>query len=324
MDENKSEKIYKKVWNWISTRVFNHQVGVFLIFVAISTILWFVTSLNEEIQRQVTCRVVVTNVPDTVTFISTPPTSVAATVRCKGTHLLRQFLGEEPTIRIDFRSYSHNNRLSLSKSNMFELVQSDLGDGRQVMAMYPDSIGLYYTSYPPFKVPIKVMVTATASPNMHIFGPVASTTDSVLIYSVNPNEHRRKAVPTVDVHFPDVSHNTTLRVPLVVPPGCRAVPDSVNVKINVEPYVTETRWLDVEAINAPDDVEITFTPAKVKTSYRVPQSRRLSLPAVRVVADYNSMQGDNNKVEVSTDPWVSYIFLETDSVSYFFNNAKND
>lgn len=307
----------------LSGNVFNHQVGVFLIFLAISTALWFVTSLNDEVQRQIDCHIRVVNVPDSVTFISEPPETVIAGVRGRGTHFIRQLLGSNPTVEIDFRHFSKNGRFAVSKSSLLDLIQTGLGDDRQIQDLYPDTIGVFYTSLPPETLPVKVDVGVSTSPNVSLDGPVVSLTDSVKVYGISSSLGKLRFVTTANVHFYDISANCVRRVPVSVPLGCRAVPDSVDVRIRVEPYVTETRMLDVEAVNLPEGCQVIFSPEKVRTSFRVPQSKRKNLPEVRVLADCAAILTDtlSNSVPISADPWYSYIFLDADSVNFLFKNS---
>ena len=313
------QRTFGDILKRISGTVFSHQAGVFLIFLAISTVLWFVTSLSEEVNRQVTCRLRFTNIPDSINLISQPPVSVSANVRGRGSYILRHFFGSEPTVDINFNNFSKNGRLVVSKNNLFELVQGALGDEGQLQGVYPDSIGLYYTWLPPVKVPVKVEVTASSTPNAHLIGHPTSLTDSVLIYYLPSITHRIKSISTADVHIAGVERPRIIKVALVPPVGTKAVPDSVEIKINVEPYITVSRQHVIESINVPEGYSMTFSPQKIRASYRVPKSQASSLPEVHIYADYNTIAEDSlssSKVALISDPWLSYIFLDVDSVNY--------
>lgn len=324
-DENSPSRI-NKTTSWISKNVFNHQVGVFLIFLAISTMLWFVTSLSEEVSRQITCRLQISNIPDSVTLISTPPKTVSANVRARGTDLLRNFFGAERVVNVNFNNFSRDGRLALSKNDLFELVQASLGDESQLQGVYPDSIGLYYTWLPPLRVPVKVEVTATSTPNAHISGAITALTDSVEVFMLPSAVHKIKSVSTADIHLNNLDKTTVVRVPLAPITGARAVPDSIDVRINVEPYVTVTRRHAVEAINVPKGYKVMFSPEIITASYRVPKSESGKLPEVHVVADFETVSDtvSNSKIALTTDPWISYIFLDRDSIDFTISAADGN
>lgn len=323
-----SQASFNRLGKWfkkISRALFNHQVGVFLIFLVISTFLWFVTSLNEEVNRQLTCRIKLYDVPDSVTLISQPPTHLSASVRVRGTQLLRQLIGSERVIDINFRDYANHNRMSVPKTSLLELVQSVFGDDSQVQGLYPDSIGLLYTTLPPTKVPVDVKVTASTTPNLHIMTPITAVQDSVKVYAINDISKRIKSIPTADIHIENVDKTSVIRVPLRAPAGTRAVPDSVDIKISVEPYITINRIMPIEPVNVPPTYEMNLSPEKIKVSYRVPRSMKNNLPEINVIADYNTLNDSvsTTKIAINTDPWVSYIFLDADSVNYYLS-SKSD
>lgn len=325
MSEKQPNKI-RRILHRISGNIFNRQVGIFLIFLVISAVLWVVTSLSDVVNRQIVCRLRIVNVPDSITLISNPPQTVSANVRGRGTLMLRNLFGTEPVVTVNFTDFSRDGRLSLSKNNLYELVQTSLGDENQLQGVYPDSIGLYYTWLPPMRVPVTVRVTATAAPNAHIQGPIVALNDTVNVYYLPSSTRKIKQIETADLHFDNITETRIIKVPLSNIPGTRAVPDSVSLKINVEPYVTVTKTHIIEAINVPKGFKMTLIPEKIKASYRVPRSEANRIPEVHILADYNTVDDSlsNSHIGLTTDPWMSYIFLEADSVGYYITALSDD
>lgn len=309
---------FKAIISRISGSVFTRQTGIFLIFIVISALLWLVSALNEVVQRQIDCKVELVNVPDSIMFINDPPSEISIGVVGRGTHIIREWFGSKPVIEIDFNAFKRSgNRMVVSKSEMLELAQQALGDERQIQNVYPDTIGVYYTSSAPERLAVRLEATATAAPNLHILYPLLLMEDSVWVYSVPGASAGLRYVPTAAVAFEGIDRSTVCRVPLVVPRGCRAVPDSVGVKIVVEPFVTQTRSYAVEVVNAPGNVDVSVFPEEVKAVFRVPRSMQYNIPDIRMTVDYGSIDfdGGDNRVAVSPEPWEPYMFLDTDSVS---------
>lgn len=320
-----SRKPFQKIsdtFKKISGNAVSHQIGVFLIFLVISAVLWLVSSLNEVVQRNVECEIVVTDVPDSVTFLSQPPSNLTANVRSRGTRLLRQFFGVQQVIKLDFRYFHNATRLSVPKKNLVEMVQQSMGDDVEVVDVSPDSIGVYFTTLPPVRLPVKIEAVVTTTPNVCLYGPLKCLTDSVSVYAIGSVARNLREISTVRTKYTDVGASETIKVPLDVPAGCRAIPDSVEVAVKVEPVVTEMRYVPVEAVNVPEGVNIVFVPAKIQASYRVPRSQRYNLPEIHVIADYNSIGDDlsQNKISVSTSQLLPNVFLQTDSVDYYINS----
>ena len=323
MDSGSEKKLSARIKR-MSRRIFSRQVGVFLIFLVISTMLWFVTSLNEQVQRQIDYKLNIRGVPDTVTFINEPPSVITVNVRGRGTDLLRNMMGSQPVINLDFSRFAADNRFALSKRVLLDIIQSAVGDDRQVMNVIPDSIGLYYTSLPPVKLPVKVEVTATTTPSVCLYGPITASVDSVLVYSTVPVSRNMRYVSTAETHFNDISATTTKSVRIAVPEGFRAVPPVVDVTIRVEPVITVDRQIDIELVNVPSGVDCVLETSKVKASFRVPQSQKNKLPEIHVIADYSVVPDSvtQGKIGIQTSQLLPNVFLETDSVEFYIPSVS--
>lgn len=308
-----------KTLKTLSRRIFSRQTGIFLIFLVISTLLWLVTTLNEQVQRQIDYRLNIINIPDSVTFITDPPTAITVNLRGRGTDLFRSMVGSQPSITVDFNKYAFGDRFAITKRALFEMVQTSLGDERQVMDVTPDSIRVYFTTLPPVRLPVKVAVTAATTPSVCLDGPILPKTDSVTVYSVTPLGRGMRYVSTADTHFADISETTTKAVRIVVPDGCRAVPSTIDVTIRVEPVITVDKMVPVQVINVPPTVDVVIEQPKIKASYRVPRSQRTRLPEIEVVADYAAVSDTllQGKLPLSTTQLLPNVFLAVDSVDFY-------
>lgn len=310
---------YRDRFKRISEKVFSRQVGIFLIFLSISAVLWVVTSLNEEVQRQITCRLRIVDVPDSVVFINEPPSEITVTVRGRGTHVFRNLLGSQPVVDVDFKKFVKGDRFVIGKSSFISLMQERLGDDRLVQEVYPDTLGLFFTTSPPRLLPVRSNINVTPTPNMHLVGVSVRTPDSVRVYAIGEALDRVKFISTREFTFNNVASSRTVRVPLQAPHGTRVVPDSVTLNIEIEPFVTEVRQVQVTAANLPEGCEAEFKPSKIKVSFRVPSGQRNALPPVSIVADFSTVDlaDDNGRIAVFPDPWRSFVFIDDDSVSYY-------
>ena len=66
---------------------------MFMVFLAVSGILWTVLSLNEEEQSDIRMPLKITHVPDSVTMISLGPDALSVSLRAKGTQLMKMSFG---------------------------------------------------------------------------------------------------------------------------------------------------------------------------------------------------------------------------------------
>lgn len=319
--EDKRKNIFSRVidvFKRISGNSTSRQFGVFLIFVFISGLLWLSMTLNEEVQRDIVCEIKITNVPDSVTFITTPPETVTANVRARGTQLLRYLWGKTPTVEIDFRYFNKNNMLIVSRVDFRTLLQTALGDVQTIQAMSPDTIRNYYTTLPPMRVPVEVCTRVIPNLNTALYGPVVALHDTVEVYAVNSLAADLHSVKTEKITIQGVDKSCVRRVALDVPAGCRVIPDSVDLKITVEPVITKTILLPVRAVNVPENSRVSLNPSKVQVQYRVKRSKLNEVPNIDIIADFgtDSRTRSENRVLIRPRVLNTNVIIAQDSVEY--------
>lgn len=297
------------------------NVLTFCAFLLISGVLWMVMTLNVATQRDLQCRLRLLNAPDSVMLVSDMPEYINVSVRAKGTQLLSYMLGRRPKVDIDYRQYARAGEITLSGAELRNISHLALGQGITVSATAPDTLKLLFTSRPAVQLPVAVEASITTKPNCELSGPVRSLTDSVLLYSYRPLPKSIDAVSTQPVRLEGISQSKRMRVKLSVPPGCRAVPDSVTIAIDVEPMIGRELPVVIRPINVPADRHLILLPSKVMVRFLQPMSvvDRV-VPRFTVTADYNSLVGSHpNKIKLNisrVEGNVSSVRLSTDSVDY--------
>ena len=120
----------------------------FSLFLAISFTFWMAITLNENFHYDVNFPITISNIPPKVTLISETPRSIKVSLNAKGIHYLKFKFWSEPLIKIDFKTHSQNNRISLGNSELQELTRNIFGNNSQALSFAPDSINIYYTNNP--------------------------------------------------------------------------------------------------------------------------------------------------------------------------------
>ncbi len=316
--------IYKFVEN-VKHRMFSPKgknMLVFGAFICISAILWVVMSLNEEVQKDIRCRLEITNCPDSVMRVSPMPEAASISVKAHGTQLLAYNIGRNPTIKIDYKYYVRNGELFLSTAEMRNLARKLFGQSVQITAINPDSLHLIFTSRRPERMQLRVDSRINTLPNCALTGPVKAAIDSVLVYSPNGVPDNVRYISTVPVRLDDVANSQVIRVRIQAPTGCRVVPDSVDLRINVEPMISRAIKVPIKAINVPAHTKLILVPGQIDVNYMLPMSRYdESTPKFSVVADYNSLDSNfsSNRIKIRlarAEGNFINVYLATDSVEY--------
>lgn len=275
-------------------------------------------SLDEDVQKDVVCRVRYVNVPDSVTFISQPPSEISVSVRSRGTQLLKYEFGSHPVIDVDYRYFTRGNSLIVPRTEIRAMLQRELGSAPTILAMDINSIGSRFTTRPGSRYPVSVDATVTTEINCRQVKPVVSLTDSVLVYSVKPLKSTLKAISTEPLAFYDVDRSFVRRVRLVAPAGCRVVPDSVEVRVDVQPMLSRSREVVIRPINVPKNLTLVPIPRKVRVDYLVSADNPNVVPKLDVVADFSTLPRDlsSSRIRIRLVNPSPDVHLSVDSVEY--------
>jgi hypothetical protein len=259
---------------------------MFMVFLAISAILWSVQTLNEEEQCDVRMPIEITQIPDSVTIITNPPKALSVSLKAKGSQRLKLAWAEPPTLNIDFRAYrTRYGVIHLDEAELKALVRNSFG-GSSVQIVSPDSLNIVYTNHPGIKVPVKIDCNATAGPKSALIGRPYASVDSVAVYYAG-HVADIESISTETLKLPGLGESVTRRVRLIAPSGSRVIPDSVDVTVEVEPLIMKTRKIVIEPVNVPSGVKLITFPAQIDVMYMVPMSIYMkSDPHIRVIADY--------------------------------------
>ncbi len=303
------------------------SVLTFLAFLVISTILWVVMSLNEDTQRDLSCRVVITNVPDSMVRVSPLPEAINVSVRAQGTQLIKYLWHKRPQMTIDYRQYKSGNKIQFSDAALKAFFRNMVGGGCQILSVTPDSLSVMYTSSPGIKLPVHTNVHVTPAPHFVVTGQVKSLIDSVTLYSVNSMDTVLKYLATVPLTLTDVRKSQIVRVPMRVPRGMRSIPDSVDVSIDVEPLISKTRKVTITPTHVPEGMSLVTVPMQVEVYYMVPMDvykKSENEPKFKVEVDYRDIKDPTQeKVPVTlayAPRELLNVFISVDSVDYILEH----
>ena len=308
-------------WRRIKASSRFHNSLMFLVFVAVAAVFWFVIAINDSVTETFRVRLVMRNVPDSVTFISDPPSEIHVTVRDKGTNILRSGIIKDPKVDFNFKDYARDGIFRVTRSDLATELKADLGGSVQISAISIDSIRLYYTEGPGKRVPVIVDANVTAASGFIIHGKPVSLTRSVRVFSYGSEADTVVSVHTRMLVRKGLSQTSEFEVKLQPVEHVRIVPSSVKVQVPVEPLVHKETYVPVEVDNLPPDESLLLFPNKVPVVFYVPMSHfnDESFP-MKVKADYletKRTKGSRISVRVASHaPALVNVELKLDSVDY--------
>lgn len=302
------------------------DILLYLVFVIISFAFWAILSLNNLIQDNYKVMFRITGIPQGVTMINDYPREFNVTVKNNGYVLLKYMIGDNPEITVDFKEYANGNgQMLISRQEMEDMLVAEFGSGTSIVSFSPESLSIKYTSLPGKKVPVEICGDYVANFQYVVNGEIVAVPDSVTIYSDAGNLSAINKVRTEKIISRNLTDSLYVKIAIQNIKDVRAVPDSVDVMIPVEPLVTKRSSIPVIVKNLPENVSVVVFPSSVQVSYLLPMSLyndRLD-DKFEASVDYGDIQGNNAKlpvrIEIAPEIYQN-IQLETDSVEYVIEN----
>ena len=302
------------------------DILLYLVFVIISFAFWAILSLNNLIQDNYKVRFRITGIPQGVTMINDYPREFNVTVKNNGYVLLKYMIGDNPEITVDFKEYANGNgQMLISRQEMEDMLVTEFGSGTSIVSFSPESLSIKYTSLPGKKVPVEIFGDYVANFQYVVNGEIVAVPDSVTIYSDAGNLSAINKVRTEKIISRNLTDSLYVKIAIQNIKDVRAVPDSVDVMIPVEPLVTKRSSIPVIVKNLPENVSVVVFPSSVQVSYLLPMSLyndRLD-DKFEASVDYGDIQGNKAKlpvrIEIAPEIYQN-IQLETDSVEYVIEN----
>ena len=302
------------------------DILLYLVFVVISFAFWAILSLNNLIQDNYKVMFRITGIPQGVTMINDYPREFNVTVKNNGYVLLKYMIGDNPEITVDFKEYANGNgQMLISRQEMEDMLVTEFGSGTSIVSFSPESLSIKYTSLPGKKVPVEIYGDYVANFQYVVNGEIVAVPDSVTIYSDAGNLSAINKVRTEKIISRNLTDSLYVKIAIQNIKDVRAVPDSVDVMIPVEPLVTKRSSIPVIVKNLPENVSVVVFPSYVQVSYLLPMSLyndRLD-DKFEASVDYGDIQGNKAKlpvrIEIAPEIYQN-IQLETDSVEYVIEN----
>lgn len=276
-------------------------VLTFLVFLIISTLFWFLTTLNETVQRDYRLEVKILDIPKDVKFISNPTQFIDVSVKDKGRALIKYDWGTPPLVNIkysDFIKRSENN-IIINREMLSNNIRNSFGSGCEILSIRPDSINLVTTTRPGDRLPVFLDITASTKPQFINYGQIECDLDSVTVYSVNGLPASLSNIRTEPLTLRNLTDTTSVNVHLVSPTGTRVSPSVVKVTIPVEPLVAKKRVVTIQAINYPKGKTVHLFPSSVELNYLVPMSMFKNDEATpKAIVDFRDLDENTTTIPV--------------------------
>lgn len=279
----------------------------FLIFILLSTAFWFVRSLEEEYESNVTYPVRYVNLPENKVLIGEVPDKLQLRVLAKGFSILNSKMNLNLIpLRFNVNSFSLNSTgtdtFFIVTETVKGLLSTELGN-MTILDISPDTLFFRFTEMVVKKVAVKPLLAMHEKFFLKQYmqnGDISISPDSIIISGPGVYLKAINQVFTRPLNFTNLSDTAEVECALEPIEGITFSQEKVKLSIPVDRFTEVEARLTVIPLNVPDSLNMIAIPGQVTVTYRICLSHYNKVvnnpPVPRI--DYNAIQ-DNQVSRLS-------------------------
>ena len=288
---------------------------LYLLFVALSALLWFLNKLNHEYTIEVARTVLLDNTPFGLRVVDAEHNNVTYRIKGHG-YALMSYRGWAYTspIHINYRdslrrfSSFHLNGATLSRQDLSNLLSRHLPPDLQLIDVVSDSLSFQFGWQIEKRLPLRAKVTYTLADQCMLVKPIELSRDSIDVIGTEDRLDSLVAIETVPTHLGMLSTSVTTTLPLDLPVGVSASQKAVDVFLTVEQYTEKTLRVPIMVQNDTDSLHLKLVPTTVDVVCNIPVSYYDSLNtySLRFWTQLDTLQ-QFSRLQVQFDPLPYYV-----------------
>lgn len=306
----------------------NKQIFVFLLFLAISTMFWFLQSLNNKGFENISLPLKYKNIPADVIFAKEPPQEIEIQVRDKGINLINYSLGRVKPIEVDLSElYPQNGRVHIPREKLKSLIGEGLKPSTELVELYSDAFILLYANKQGVEKPIRLYSDIEISSNC-IMNEIEVIPSNVIVYSDSSILSNIEYIETELLRLDNLTDTAKVKIKVKDIYGVKVEPQEVEVIVPVEELITKRMTLPIKPINFPRSITPIIFPIKASVDVMVPLSLypETDNSKFKLVIDYRQYKYGQNKLPLTLKEMPNYVkrvSVYPDSVEYIIEKKES-
>ena len=280
----------------------DRNLPVFLLFLCLSTIFWFLQTIQESTEVILAYRLVIEDLPNDIVFTGDVPNQINVTYTSKGWNAFyyKFMRNEEPELVVNFKDINQKSgKITIDANTLRRAILRKKPQGMTYKSSSPGKIETFYSNGQHKRVPVLFNGHVTTTAGRYQCGTIILP-DSVDIYAPKHIYGSINHIKTENVTYTDLEDTLQTRLALLVPRGAKAIPDSVDVNICVDIFTDKTLQATVYSENVPHNKLIRTFPLKVNITFLVSATLYNDITAddFLLVIDYNELKNDSKRCRV--------------------------
>ena len=255
------------------------QVLLYLLFVALSTLLWFLNKLNHEYTIEVARTILLDNTPFGLRVVDAQNNQITYRIKGHG-YALMSYRGWAYTspIHINYRdslrrfSSFHLNGATLSRQDLTTILSRHLPSDLQLIDIISDSLSFQFGWQLEKRLPIHANINYSLADQCMLVKPIELSEDSVNVIGTKDLLESLTAIETVNTELGTLTTSRTTTIPLAIPIGLSTSRNTVDLTLSVEQYTEKTLHVPIAVHNDTDSLHLKLIPAAVDVVCNIPLS----------------------------------------------------
>lgn len=249
------------------------QLLTLLGFIALSSALWLLQSMQNVYTTRISIPIVYANWPPSLRTEKDAPDKVEITLSDKGFNLLSYTLDDPAPIRLELSQKALNSgQVVYSHAALQEQVQKSLLQSSTVQNIYPETIRLRFYQVHSKKVPVVPVVRITPVSGF-VALPAEVIPKAVTLYGSISDLQNITYVETKPLELSGVEKEVNRAIELNLPANITAVPEVLSLNVKVEELTECSLDLAISAMGAPDGYVLRLLPSQAVLRLTIPLSK---------------------------------------------------
>ncbi|MDR1553810.1 MAG: hypothetical protein LBS69_10165 [Prevotellaceae bacterium] len=289
--------------------MYGKQIFVFLFFVAAASVGWLMNKLSTDYLRTISYHINFYNSSD-MRRIFNVETDVTAQVNMNGFLAMRYNIAEQSIIKIDVsdKILSKTKNFVLS-SDIFQKFSEQIGDGKKLISLSPDTIYFSYVDLQSKRLPIMPNLQLKFASEYMQSGNIMLKPDSIWITAEQKILDSLVEIQCIAQKYENLNKpiSGVLEVDLNKLNSVSIQQQKIQFKINVERYSEATITAPLRLTNKPDSLDVMIFPRDIEIKYRaaIQNFAKIKASDFKLIADFNDFEksiSGNLKVKIETKP----------------------
>jgi hypothetical protein len=251
------------------------ETVIFLLFLLLSTGFWYLQSLQEDMELEISLPVKYRNVPSHITLTEDNPQAIVFRVKDKGLAMLGYvWLYKFAPLEVNLKSLQEGTKgaLTVSKKTIESCISRQLTSSTSLLGFEPQTIELHYVELGSKKLPVIADVSVSPEPGFQQAGDITVTPDKVLVYANKTVLDTLHELRTVPAELKNVNRTRELTLRLQNIAGVQMDEREVRVKIPVEEFTEKRLMIPLQCEDLPEHYTLHLFPSEIEVICNVPVS----------------------------------------------------